>query len=330
MFFFTACGYSDRGDAGRGRTVIDDLGHEVRLPGKIDRIATNYGIAAHMVIALGAGHRLVALDTYSRDNSFYHEVVPAIKELPQAGLPFDADPEIILKSRPDIVLTMGRMGDGGLRLSRYGITAYAVKAETIESLPESMLRLGSVLGCGEKASRFSRYYNDKIKMIRRRLKGIAEKERPLVYLTGPMGLFSTCSGEMMQHHIIELCGGRNAGGALRGMGSGHGWTSVSMELVIAWNPGVILIIKLSPVRVKEVTAQPELAGVDAVKHKRVYEYPSRLYPWDYPSPQTILGMLWLAKKLHPRLFDDINVQREADDFFTVFYGKSFSAMGGSL
>lgn len=48
-------------------------------------------------------------------------------------------------------------------------------------------------------------------------------------------------------------------------------------------------------------------------------------PWGYPLPEALaLGELWMAKKLYPEQFADIDMQKEVDAFYTKFYGQPYS------
>jgi len=51
---------------------------------------------------------------------------------------------------------------------------------------------------------------------------------------------------------------------------------------------------------------------------------------DYPEPRSILGILWLAKILHPDVFADLDVLKEADAFHKEFFGHTFTELGGEL
>ncbi|WP_237698652.1 hypothetical protein [Pyrococcus yayanosii] len=42
--------------------------------------------------------------------------------------------------------------------------------------------------------------------------------------------------------------------------------------------------------------------------------------WDYPAPKWVLSLYWLAKVLHPDLFQDVDVQKIADEFYGKWYG----------
>jgi iron complex transport system substrate-binding protein len=55
-----------------------------------------------------------------------------------------------------------------------------------------------------------------------------------------------------------------------------------------------------------------------VKAGRVYKMPRIISPWDVPTPESILGILWMAAKLHPEL--SLDVAEEARAFYREFFG----------
>jgi hypothetical protein len=58
---------------------------------------------------------------------------------------------------------------------------------------------------------------------------------------------------------------------------------------------------------------------DAVREQRVYAIPPS---WDFGSPRWILGLLYIADKMHPGKLG-VDIKREADEFYRRFYGMSF-------
>ena len=48
-------------------------------------------------------------------------------------------------------------------------------------------------------------------------------------------------------------------------------------------------------------------------------------PWGYPLPEALaLGELWMAKKLYPERFADIDMQKQADAYYQQFYGQAYT------
>jgi iron complex transport system substrate-binding protein len=62
-----------------------------------------------------------------------------------------------------------------------------------------------------------------------------------------------------------------------------------------------------------------------VRNARIYITPEYVKPWGYPLPEALaLGELWMAKKLYPDRFADIDMQAAADRFYRSFYGQPYS------
>lgn len=64
--------------------------------------------------------------------------------------------------------------------------------------------------------------------------------------------------------------------------------------------------------------------IDAVKHHRVYLMPEYAKAWGYPMPEAVgLGELWMAKKLYPQRFSDIDINKEVNRWYLRFYGTHY-------
>ena len=91
---------------------------------------------------------------------------------------------------------------------------------------------------------------------------------------------------------------------------GNGWTKVGLEQIAAWDPDQIYTIAYfnNPNDVVEkLKADLQLQKVNAVKHGRLYAFPGDYYSWDQPDTRWILGLNWLASKMHPEPFPDLNI-----------------------
>ena len=60
-------------------------------------------------------------------------------------------------------------------------------------------------------------------------------------------------------------------------------------------------------------------SMQAVKNNRVLTFPSRIEAWDYPTPSSILGILWLTSTLHPDLYPAEEYRKEAAEFYQKFF-----------
>lgn len=329
-FCLTGCGQQAKApqnaqDKAKTITVADGTGREVTVSGEVKRVITNYGIASHMVFALGAHDRLVGIDSPSQNNTFFNSLKPETAKMASPGSPKEFNMEEAIALKPDLVLVPGRNTELIENLEAKGLTVFGVVAEDLEQLKTTMINLSKLLGEEEKGQEFAEYYDDTLSLVGKHTAGLSDQDKPTVYLVGPMGFLSTCSFDMYQNYLIDLAGGKNAAAGLKG-----GWVEVSPEQVINWDPDIILVVRYtSGISPEEILADSRWQGIKAVKNKQVFWFPSEINPWDYPSPQAALGIKWLAQKLHPDKFT-YNMQDEADSFFNTLYGKSFTELGGKL
>jgi len=103
-----------------------------------------------------------------------------------------------------------------------------------------------------------------------------------------------------------------------------GYKQVSLEQVIAWDPQVIFVQDRYPEVVGQIVSDPNWQSIDAVKNHRVYLMPEYAKAWGYPMPEAMaIGELWMAKKLYPQKFTDIDMQKQADAYYQRFYRTDF-------
>lgn len=121
---------------------------------------------------------------------------------------------------------------------------------------------------------------------------------------------------MYQNTLIELGGGANVAAEL----TDTYWAEVSYEQILEWNPQVIIIVPEASYTKEDVLADAQLAEVDAVKNKQVYEMPSAFEAWDSPVPSAMLGSLWMAATLHSDVYSMEDFQKDVADFYQEFYG----------
>lgn len=327
---FAGCG--DNEDAAEKEPtsiiVVDQLGREVELPADVERVATNYGIATQIVFALGQQGKLVGCDepSHRMSDAFFSQIDPGFTEIPAVGNPKEINTETLASLEPDVVFVPCSRGSEQVdQLEALGFNVLGVNCEDLDLLAESVEMFGLAMGCEDKAEEYTAYYQDTRDMIEERLADLPDDERARVYLSGSTGMLSTAGGDMYQSSLFDLCGGDNVAKELTG-----GWKEVSAEQILAWDPAYVFVVHYGPATPEQITADPTFANLAAVKEGNVMWFPSELAPWDYPSMQAILGMVWCAKTLQPDEFEDVDVLEFADEYFEKFFGRSFTEMGGDI
>ena len=101
--------------------------------------------------------------------------------------------------------------------------------------------------------------------------------------------------------------------------------SENLREMLKWDPQVIFVqdryaAKVAP----EITKGAAWAPIKAVKDRRVYVTPEYVKPWGHPCPESMaLGELWMAKKLYPERFKDVDIDKIVQEFYMTFYGVPY-------
>ena len=130
----------------------------------------------------------------------------------------------------------------------------------------------------------------------------------------------------MQTIQVEMAGGTPI---WKEASQGGGWTVVSLEQIAAWNPDIIFVITFRgdpDALVEELKTDPKWQALQAVQDEKLYAFPLDHYGWDLPDPRWILGLSWVATKIHPERFADVDMMHEMYDFFSQMYGMDRTAV----
>jgi len=241
--------------------------------------------------------------------------------------------EEIAKAKPDVVILKSTMKDLGDQLEELGVSVVYVDFENLESYLRDLKVLGKVFMNETRGEELAKYYNDTYNVIISKTEKLAGTEREKVlflYSKGDIDFKVPGSG-WLQTFMIEAAGGYPLSKQL----SGTGWNPVGPEQIASWNPDIIFLVTYSnsPTSsdVKEqLLKNATLRSISAIQNGRVYAVPddcgvSALGSWDCPGSRWILGLQWMAKKIHPELFSDLDITEEAKRFYMEMYSLSEEA-----
>ncbi len=294
-------------------TVIDQEGISVTLPSKIERVVSVYPMASLIVYSLNGQDMLVGIDSHSPNNEVLQKVDAGITDITQVGMPWEVNVETVLATNPDIVL--GGFGEVRKSLENAGLPVIGLNLESPEKLKEGIELIGQCIGKDSETESLIDYYDEKMDTITSRTGDIPETDRVRVLITNKTGKASCTGGDSYQHFLIEGAGGINVAEDVTGR-----WPEASAEQIIVWDPEVIIVPPYCADKPEDILNDAAFRDITAVKNGRVYLMPEYTVAWDTPVADSILGELWIAQKLYPDKFDDIDIDEEADDFYTQFYG----------
>jgi iron complex transport system substrate-binding protein len=305
------------------RTMTDSAGRSVAVPQKIQRIFAAGGPAS-VVTYVMRPDAMVGWPRANRDEEKPY-LLPGVRDLPEVGMITGrgdtANVELLLKTKPDLVLDFGSVGGTFVSLAdstqqRTGIP-YALVDGRFDATAASFRLLGEMLGVPERGKVLGTYTEDLFKRLDGTLSSIPEDKRPRVYLArGPDGLETGLKGSI-NTEIIERAGGRNVADA---QDQRRGIANVSPEQLLLWNPDIIITWDRNFHAKVMLQKDPVWSSLAAVQGKRVYLSPTAPFGWidRPPSVNRLIGLAWLANLFHGEKFP-FDIRLETRAFYKLFY-----------
>jgi len=306
-------------------TFTDAAGRKVELPAKVERVYAAGPPASVAVFAISPD-KLIGWTRAFRPNeaAFVAKKYADLPELGRlTGRGNTANVEVILKTKPDLIIDMGSTNATFSSLAdrvqeQTGIP-YILLDGRFDKMTGNMRALGKILGNEKRAEELAAYMDKTLGDIRKKIDTIPKDKRPTIYYgRGPQGL-QTGLGGSINVEMIEFLGATNVAANEQG-----GLTSVGLEQVLLWNPEHI--VTNDPNFYRDVWKEPVWGSVNAVRNKRVYLSPHLPFGWfDYPpGANRVLGVVWMANLLYPQLFQD-DMKKKIAEFHRLFYHQEPTA-----
>jgi iron complex transport system substrate-binding protein len=313
----------------------DSLGRVVAIPSKAERILSLQPEITRIIVALGAGDRLVGLDYFLRHDDYLFKIIfPAESRLPVVSKPDDSvNKELVARLNPDVIFASPSEFQAPDSIQRnLGIPVIALASlGSFEKLFEEIKLVGAVTGLEERAQELVSYFKEKIKAIAEQIAPVPLEKRPRVYLA----FWSSLSRTPVFYEPVNAAGGINLAEKLLPAFLGTVQTVVTLEQIIKWDPDIILIHgNFLPeerlVTVNQVLEDSRLSSVKAVKNKQVYYTFGFWYWWD--PAEVLVETLYLAGLFYPEKFSRFDLAKEGPEIFKTFYRAedAFSALGKVL
>jgi iron complex transport system substrate-binding protein len=304
------------------RDVSDATGRTLEVPGNVERVFVAGPPGGLIVYSLAPEKLLGWTRAPSPDELRYlgsNAAKPAYGRLTGRG--GEANFELVLKVKPDVVVDIGSTGPTYVSLAervreQTGVP-YLLFDGRLDALPETYRKLGDVLGVQDAAETRAAWIEQRLNAVTAKLTEIPLANRPRVYLArGPEGLETARAGSI-NVEAVEFAGGRNVAGEALG---GGGLVTVTLEQILAWDPDIV--VALDPAFAARVRSDPLWAQLRAVRDGKVVLAPQLPFPWvDYPpSVNRVMGVLWLSKLFFPDAFH-ADLRTEARDFYDLFYHR---------
>ncbi len=311
------------------RTIIDQVGNEVVLPEKIERvvIASVWPLASVYVLSMGTD-KLVGLDPAiisAAENSMLIRIAPEISEI-ESGFSQNGyiNAEELLKLDPDVVLYASGVPEDYEVAAQVGIPAVGFSLSikdynAVETINSWIELLEEVMGEDLSSAEYIEYGNEMQDMIAERLKDVKEEDKPTSMIIHKYGenTVDVPGTDTWADYWITASGGINVASEIEGT------KATGIEQVYEWNPDKIFITNFNDALPEDIynntLCSSDWSNIEAVKNKDVNKIPLGMYRWYVTCSDSPMMLLWMAKQNHPELFEDIDFNETMKDFYSRFY-----------
>ena len=325
------------------RTFTDQIGRQVTVPDKVDRVVVLQHQTLNLLVQMNATDKIVGVMANWKQQlgDGYARLAPELAQKTALGDLTHVDPEQLVALHPQVVFVTNYAPQEMIdKISSLDIPVVAISlrhdaaGEQTKMNPtmadeeqaydrglrEGITLIGDIVNKPQEAKALIDATDKGRKLVSDRLQAIPEDQRVRAYMANP-DLTTYGSGKytglMMAH----------AGALNVAASTVKGFKPVAMEQVISWNPQVIFVQDRYPKVVDEILQSPQWQVIDAVKNHSVYLMPDYAKAWGYPMPEAMgIGELWMAKKLYPQKFTDIDMRSVANDWYQRFYRTDYQGV----
>ena len=290
LSIFVLSGCSSQTD----RMVTDREGTEVNIPTKIEKIISTAPSNTEVLMALGLGNKLVAIDKYSTD------IEGINTELPQIDFS-NPDAETIIGLEPDIVIASGHNKTGSAEdpfkaISEAGIpVVYIPSSDSIDGIYKDIEFIADVVNEKSKGKEIV----DDIKAQVEEIKAIGDTitdKKSVYFEISPAPYLSSFGKSTFLNEMIEIIGAKNI------FENEEGWVSPTAEAIIDANPDVIITnagYMENPT--EEIKSRDAWENINAIKNNEVYLVDKNAS--SRPSQNVIKALEQMAKAVYPEHYE---------------------------
>lgn len=331
-------------------TVLDGNGEIVTVSKPVERIIVEYLDNAELIRVLDAKDKVVGVDFIIGKTEIQFS---NLSKLPCVGAMHRPDYEAVLSLNPDLLLAFSKdTAEKKEKLPDVGVVFLGLYYPDLSNpdgsrFTEGVRKLGYILDAREEAQEYINWRIGWIDDIESQTEGLTNDEKPRVFIWSkpPLPLtktYNTCARVDTLTQMCTLAGGKSIAEDLPEFVHPVYQITIDPEWVIEQDPDFILVHTVrytygggtmdtpsgydadDSAGVKELRDAimdcPELANVAAVKTGNVY-----ILSGNFRNDATggFMGAVYMAKLLHPELFEDLNPEAIHQKYLTEFQGLDY-------
>jgi len=268
--------------------VFDDLGRLVGFNGTPERIISLAPSNTEILFALGLGDKVMGVTSWC-------DYPPEALAKEQVGEYDTPDMEKIVALDPDLILvsygTSMEVIDGMVAL---GLTVFGIKSTDLDDVLNDIRTIGEITDKEMEAQALTSEMESRIQAITDQTAGLEQRPKVFYIVWGDeSSALWTAGSDTFIHELIEKAGGVNICQNITG------YSTISIEDVVAHNPEVIITTELS---YDWAINSTDLAATNASQTDRIFTCDDDIV--QRPGPRLVDGLEWFAFFIHPEMFDE--------------------------
>ncbi|MCM8827595.1 MAG: ABC transporter substrate-binding protein, partial [Candidatus Omnitrophica bacterium] len=286
--------------------VTDKLGRKVFLDVPVKRAVMT--VTYELIPALNIWNQVVGVSRWAEEGCGLYKAI--VKENPSFRRPLvgggiDINVEAVLKLKPDVVITWTYVPDTIRFLESKGIKVIGIWPENLTELYKDIRLHGMLFGKEKRAEEVIKEMEKILNFIRNRVSKISlEKRKKVIHVVSTP---TRVSGKLViTNDIIKIAGAINIAEEIN-----KNYIDVSVEKIVQWNPDVIFIWGSARYDESWFYNNSQFRFIKAVKKRQIYKLPK----WSTWSPRVAPIALYMAMKIYPEVFKDINFEEIVDNFY---------------
>ncbi|MCS7231988.1 MAG: ABC transporter substrate-binding protein [Elusimicrobiota bacterium] len=270
-----------------------------------------------LIPALKIKSQVVAIGKWAYDDPIMQSTITELDKIPAPGVGGPGlNVELLKKLNVDLVVTFRVPLEELNFLKSIGINTFAIYPNSVENLKET-IKWHSIIFEKEKEGQAVLYEMEKIlKIIEKRTSKIPEnKRKKVVWLHSD--LTSVAGGTGIINDTLLKISAINPAASIFPKST---IAKTSLETLTKLNPDIIFIWGAALFEPSDLTNNPQWKNIKAVREGKVY----KLKALTTFSPKHVIDMLYMAIKVYPEYFKDINFKKIANEFYYKVFGIPFS------
>lgn len=296
----------------RPLSITQTDGTTVSLSCEPKRIIAANANAAELLIAMGAGDRIVGVTESTKSVPYVMDKIPSAVSIGDWQNP---NIERMLALHPDIVIAYSSSKPKNIdQIAAANITIITLDCYKLSTLSSDARALGKLTGKMNEAEVYARLVENTIGEVTARLKKIPPDTIPTVYFE-MYTEYTVAAAGSGAHELVVGAGGKNIAADVSSSS-----VKVSPEWVVARKPEYVfkVVSSTNTMSLKDMGSslkeRPGWDSMPAVRNDRVYVFKNDIVY----GPRSYIGLIYAAQILHPAEFRDLHPRQMLTEYDTRY------------